>query len=115
MSTVNQRIRGAVLPHVSVCVHGTYKPGATEAAAEIYCEFNYSESPELFGDDAPGAMRYLCQVHLYAPASVDTVQLRKDLRRAIHAAGFTYPNVEDASDEDGQHFVCELEDTDGEV
>ena len=108
-------------PVVAVCVPGIYRPNAGETAATVYCTFNYSEIPDSFGDNGPGAMRYLCQVHFYAPWNVsdgesnNTLATRKALRRSIFAAGFTYPSVEDASDSDYQHFVFEFEDCDGEV
>lgn len=120
MKTINQRIIQAVTPVVLTCVPGTYHPDVGEEAT-TYCTFNYTEMPDDFGDDAPGAMRYLVQVHLYAPwktaagVSNDTMATRKSLRQALFAAGFTYPSVEDASDKEYQHFVFECEDFDGEV
>ena len=120
MSTINQRIIAAVKSVVLTCVPGTYNPNVGEETA-AYCTFNYTELPDDFGDDAPGAMRYLCQVHFYAPwktgagESNNTMATRKALRQALFAAGFTYPSVTDASDADSQHFVFEFEDCDGEV
>lgn len=120
MSTINQRIIAAVTPVVLTCVPDIYQPNTGEEVS-TYCTFNYSELPDDFGDDAPGAMRYLVQVHLYAPwktgdgESNDTMATRKALRRALFAAGFTYPSVENSSDESYQHFVFEFEDFDGEV
>lgn len=120
MSTINDRIISAVTPVVAVCVPNVYMPDAEEAAS-VYCTFNYTESPESFGDEAPGAIRYLCQIHYYAPwktaagESNNTMATRKALRRALVAAGFTYPIVTDASDEESQHFVFECQDFDGEV
>lgn len=119
MSTINERIIEAVTPVVAVCVPDPLVADAGEAPAE-YCTFTYSEIPDDFGDNAPGAMRYLVQVHYYAPwktsdgESNNTMATRKALRRAL-AAGFTYPSVEDASDGDSQHFTFEFEDFDGEV
>lgn len=131
MSTINERIIAAVAPVVPVCVPGVYAPDAGEAAEAVYCTFNYTEHPAQFGDDGPGVLRYQCQVHFFAPrlmaagVSGNTLATRKALRRALFAAGFTYPSVTDASDwadtssrsgaRDYQHFVFEFEDTDGEV
>ena len=115
MGTINQRIIEAVLPVVSVCVPDVYDPDPTETPADKYCIFNYTEMPDDFGDDAPGAMRYLCQLHYYAPLGVNTISTRKELRRALHGAGFTYPSVDNATDGDAQHFIFEFEDCDGEV
>lgn len=119
--TINERIIQAVTQVVPVCVPGFYAPDAGEQAATVYCTFNYTETPDSFGDDAPGAVRYLCQIHLYAPwtpaagESNNTLAMRKALRRALTAAGFTAPSVTDASDEDGQHYVFECEDCDGDA
>ena len=117
---INERIIQAVTPVVSVCVPGTYTPNVGEESA-TYCTFNYTEMPDDFGDDAPGAVRYLCQLHLYAPwktaagESNNMLAVRKALRQNLFGAGFTYPSVEDASDSDYQHFTFEFEDCDGEV
>ena len=115
MGTINQRIIEAVLPVVPVCVPDVYDPDPAETPADKYCIFNYTEMPDDFGDDAPGAMRYLCQLHYYAPLGVNTISTRKELRRALHGAGFTYPSVDNATDGESQHFVFEFEDCDGEV
>lgn len=118
--SINERIIAAVTPIVPTCVPGVYVPGVGQENA-VYCTFNYSENPDSFGDDAPEAMRYLCQLHFYAPQrsadgmSNNTLATRKALRRAIFAAGFTYPSAEDASDEEYQHYVLEFQDVDGEV
>lgn len=120
MSTINERIIAAVTPVILTCVPDPFQPDTEEAPTE-YCTFSYSEIPDDFGDDAPGAMRYLCQVHYYAPwktgdgESNNTLTKRKALRRALFDAGFTYPSVENASDGDSQHFTFEFEDFDGEV
>lgn len=121
MSKINERIIQAVTQVVPVCVPGIYDPDAGETAATVYCTFNYTETPDQFGDNGPGAMRYQCQVHFYAPWAVaagesnSTLATRKALRRALFAAGFTYPTVTDASDGEYQHFTFEFEDADGEV
>ena len=64
MSTINERIIEAVTPVVAVCVPDPLVADVGEAPAE-YCTFTYSEIPDDFGDNAPGAMRYLVQVHYY--------------------------------------------------
>lgn len=119
--TINERIISAVKPVVLTCVPGFYTPDAGEQAATVYCTFNYTETPDSFGDGAPEAMRYLCQIHLFAPwrtaagESNNTRPTRQALRQALFAAGFTFPTVTDASDADYQHYVFECEDFDGEV
>lgn len=68
-----------------------------------------------FADDAPCHDRHLVQVHLFAPFTRNTMQLRKEMRAALFAAGCTWPDVIDASENirtaDGteQHVVLECE------
>ena len=108
--SINKRIIDAVVPIVPDCVPDHY-----EGETEEHCTFQYSEIPESFGDDSPEAIRYMIQLHYYAPSGLNTLTIRKALRRSIHGAGFTYPSVENASDELCQHYVLEFEDMDGEV
>lgn len=112
--SVNERIIAAATAVVPVCVPGAYAPAEGEAA-EIYCTFNVTQVPECFGDDAPEVLLDLVQLHLFAPRGMNTMTLRRDLRRAVFQAGFTYPTVEDASDLEGQHFVLEFQGVEGEV
>ena len=118
--SINERIIEAVTPVVSVCVPEPYDPDS-EAAVLEYCTFNYTELPDDFGDDGPEVIRYLIRLNYYAPlsavngASNNTLNTRKALRKAIHGAGFTYPSIENATDNEYQHFVYEFEDVDGEV
>lgn len=76
----------------------------------LYIVFNITEIPADFGDDDAGHYRALVQVHLYAPHELNTVKLRREIKAAIVAAGFTRPSVTPASDERGQHYVFEFED-----
>lgn len=75
-----------------------------------YIVFNYSMIPADFGDDDAEHYLALVQVHLYAPHEKNTVELRRKIKAAIVAAGFTRPSVTPASDERGQHYVFEFED-----
>ena len=118
--SINARIIQAVTPVVSVCVPEPYDPASGDAAPE-YCTFSYTEMPDSFGDDGPEVIRYLIRLNYYAPlhagngGSNNTMARRKALRQAIFSAGFTYPSVENATDDEYQHFVYEFEDVDGEV
>ena len=90
--SMNNKIRAAVLPVVSVCVPD-----------------QYTELPQAFSDDAPQAAVYLVQVHLFAPRGENTLKTRRLLRNALLAADFTAPQVENASDSTGQHYIFECE------
>lgn len=102
--TINQRIKAAVTPLVPVCVATIYQGNEPE-----YCTFNYNSVPALFADDEPAHEIYLIQVHLYAPIGYDTLRLRRDIKKALHSAGMTWPTYTNASDKDGQHHVFECE------
>lgn len=118
--TINERIINAVTPVVPVCVPEPYDPDEGEAST-TFCTFTYTEIPDSFGDNGPEVIRYLCKVTLRAPLvgpngqSNNTMALRRQLRQAIAAADFTYPTVENLTDDTEQRFDYEFEDCDGEV
>lgn len=101
-------IVAAVTPVVAVCAHNLYQGEALE-----YCTYNYSEIPAGFGDDRAIAMRCLVQVHYFCPLEHPARAVVRDLRRALEAADFTSPSVEDAGDDTCQHYVLECEGIDG--
>lgn len=49
------------------------------------------------------------------PHSVNPNSKKKAIARALNNAGFTYPEINNASDDDGQHYSFDCEGTDGEV
>lgn len=60
-----------------------------------------------FGDDEPGTEVWLVQVHLFAPLWENCLEQVRETKRALFAAGFTWPDMTDATDTDGQHYVFE--------
>ena len=92
---------GAVFPMV-------YKGKAVE-----YIVWNYSAIPSVWAESAPHAYRYLVQVHLYCPIGKNPTETILAIDRAVFNAGFTWPSLTDASDEEGQHWVLECEYADG--
>lgn len=84
-------------------------------AEETYFTFNQQTVPDAFADDEPDAEVWLCQLHLFAPFTLDTTQLRRQVKTALREAGFTAPSMVDASENtraaDGteQHIVFEFE------
>lgn len=104
--SLNRKIISVVQPVVGICVADTYDAGLEDT----YSTFNYTEIPEGMGDGRPHALRCSVQVHLYLPKDVNSLAMRRELRRAIaETKGFTAPTVTNASDSDGQHFVFEFE------
>lgn len=113
--SINETIIKAVTPIVPVCVPDVYRPDAGETPAEVYCVFNYTESPDVFGDDEPQAIHYLIQLHLYLPLGQTPLRLKRQLRRAILDAGLAVGDYTNASDLESQHYVLECQALDLEV
>lgn len=88
-------------------------PNLYTGSAREYATWNYSELPEVFADGAPHAARYLIQVHYFLPTGKSPSSLKQDLRLALFYAGCTWPNITNASDNEGQHYVFECEYADG--
>ena len=66
-----------------------------------------------YADDAPNHEKHLVSVHFFAPLSGNISADIKATKRALFAAGFTWPEVINASDDTGRHFVFECEDVEG--
>ncbi len=101
---VNERITQALAPTGWLVV-----PDEKLADTKQYFVFNYVSLGDNFGDDAPQHERYLVQIHIFCPSTLDTVALRQQAKRLLFEAGFTFPNLISASDADGQHWVLECE------
>ena len=95
--TIDERITAAVTPVVP------------EIAPQIYEGSALTEMPQLHSSGKPRRITYLCQLHLMLPLGAASVTLRRELCRALWHAGFTWPQVTDAYDGDGQHWVFEFE------
>lgn len=109
--TLEEKIRSAVTPLVPVCVENRYTGDEEE-----YCTYNFNEIPAGFGDNRAHAVRYLCQVHWFLPAERRPRPKKKQLRRALAAVrGFATPEIVNATDEVGQHYVYEFQAVDGEL
>ena len=109
--SVNERIITALEPLGYPVVPDLYTGEET-----TYLTFNYSGHGALFADDVPCYEVHMVQVHFLVPYGVNTVATRRDIRRRLFAAGFTWPTETDAGNEyrsehTGQHIVfeCEIE------
>lgn len=70
-----------------------------------------SERGALYGDDAAHDMVTSIQVHLFLPANENYFDTRKQLRDALIAQGFTFPDMVNNSIEGmHRHIVFECED-----
>ena len=65
--------------------------------------------PVNFADNAPRHERFSIMLHFVAPITFSDVTLRKQIKDALFAAGFTYPSTVNASDEKQTRIVYEFE------
>lgn len=103
--TEEKRIRDALLP-VGLDVESAGYSGENPT----YMVFNFSSRGENFADDEPQNELFLIAVHLFAPMDVDITAFKDAIKNCLIAAGFTYPTIEDVSDDDVRHVVFECED-----
>ena len=109
--TVNERIKAALDP-----IGLPVKPDRYKGEAESYLIFQYSTVGDGYADDAPGFERCLIQVHYLCPAGVNSLAIRKQVKRSLFQAGFSWPEEVNAgdgamqkNDENKQHYVFECE------
>ena len=108
--TLNERIIAVVTPIVPVCVPDLLVTEAGETPPEEYCTFNYHELSDALGDNRAHAMRALVQLHYLAPLKANTVATRRELWQALAAVeDFTAPDITNATDQTGQHYVFEFD------
>ena len=101
--SINSLLKAA-LEHVAPVEADTY-----EGPRPVYITIGYDSIPADYGDDDPGHEIILISVHLFAPTGEDTIAKRKAIKRALAAAGATWPSYTNASGKDGQHHVFECE------
>lgn len=112
--TINERILTALLPFGDPVVPDLY-----EGEARRYYTFNYDVIPVLFADDEPCEFKVLVQVHLFAPPEDDVIERISHTVFALAEAGFTWPEIGNATDtgrqgdtDPSQHYVFECETAD---
>lgn len=102
--TVNQALREAILPLVSVCEPDDYSGDAAE-----YCTFTYDDQPDVFAEAMPHAIVHQIILNWYLPHGVDPIEKKREICRALCAAGFTYPYVTNLSDSVSQRYAFECD------
>ena len=78
-----------------------------------YIVWNKAINGALWAEGGPEAAIYSVQVHLYAPQEKNVTEGILAIMNALFTAGFTWPSVTDASDEEGQHYELWCEYCDG--
>lgn len=101
--SVNSLLKAALEP-VAPVEADTY-----EDTTATYITFGYDSIPADHGDDEAGHEIFLISVHLFAPTGENTLAKRRAIKKALAAAGTTWPEYTNASDKDGQHHVFECQ------
>ncbi len=78
-----------------------------------YFTFNHNTFGADYGENKPQHEIALIQVHLICPNDFDSVATRKTIKKKLFEAGFGYPEMTDASDDTGQHWVFECQAAEG--
>lgn len=77
-----------------------------------YFVYTYAaETATGYADNAPQRERFTMYVNLYLPREENYLRLKKGVKKALFAAGFTYPDVEQILDGNMRHiiFECSIE------
>lgn len=106
--SVESRIAAALAPFGDPVEAALLYASAQDLPPRYYT-FSCSSSGDDFGDDEPGCERWMVSVHFFAPLDENVVKRVRKTKLALFQAGFTWPHCEDASDQDGRHFVFECE------
>jgi hypothetical protein len=104
LESIEKRLTDALTPLGWDIANAVYK-----GSFDRYLIIRHSDHPASHGDDRPGALRILVYVDIYCPLDFNPVQTVNAVKRALFAAGCTYPTTEDASDDDCRHIVLECE------
>ena len=106
--SVESRIVSALKPRGYPIENAVYHGNAKK-----YYTYLDNTVPTDFADDAPQHEIHLVSVHFFAPLSGNISDDIQATKRALRRAGFTWPEVVNASDGNGRHIVFECEDAEG--
>jgi hypothetical protein len=110
--SVNETILTALAP-----LGFPVKPDRYTGEEPVYLTFHVSRIGAMYANDAPRFDRCLVAVHLFAPYGWNSIETRREIRKRLFAAGFTWPEETPAemgneeNTNEGQHIVfeCEIE------
>ncbi len=106
--SIEKKIKDAIEP----LGYSVY-PNNYDGDDETYFVFNHNTVPGDFGNNVPQHERALIQVHLFCPHTFNSVTLRKNIKKNLSDAGFSWPYMTNASEKDNQHYTFECEDAEG--
>jgi hypothetical protein len=102
--TLNETIIAALTPLGLPVVPDVYTGTQSD-----YITFNFDALPRQFVGNVPVFYLCLIQVHLFASLEQDTENLRATIPRLLTGAGCTWPEIINATDKAGQHYVFECQ------
>lgn len=100
----DSRMRDKLIPIVPIVEPNIYEGDALE-----YIIFAYGERGDCFGDNGPEEIVLSVQVHYFLPNGENPRTKKRLIRQALFDLGGTCPEITNASDKDGQHYVFEFE------
>ena len=100
----DSRLRKKLIPIVPIVEPNMYEGNAVE-----YIIFSYRERGDCFGDNEPEEIILTVQVHYFLPNGENPRAKKRLIRQALFELGGTWPEITNASDKDGQHYVFEFE------
>ena len=100
----DSRLRGKLIPIVPIV-----EPNIYEGEDLEYIIFAYGERGDCFGDNVPEEIVLSVQVHYFLPNGENPRAKKRLIRQALFDLGGTCPEITNASDKDGQHYVFEFE------
>ena len=101
--SINSTLKAALEP-IAPVEADTY-----QGSKGTYITIGYNSVAADYGDDEPDHEVFLVSVHLFAPTGRILSQSGGPSKRALAAAGMTWPSYTNSSDKDGQHHVFECE------
>lgn len=101
---IDATIRAAVAP-----LELPIEPNGYNGEELEYLSYTYSELGALFAESTAQAIRYLVDLSWYLPHGKDPGQGKARIRQLLKAAGATWPDIVNASDDEGQHYVFSFE------
>lgn len=107
--TLEEKLVAAVVPIVPICRPHYYRRSSDEKMPEEFCSYSFDRLPTLFSSGRPGKLRKSFLLNYCCPINVNPAEKIIALANAIVDAGFTYPTVTDASDEDYGNYAFEFE------
>lgn len=107
--SVQKRIRDALLQFGDPVQKEPFAPEADDAKPDRYYTMRISTAGADNADNAPQHERCYVLVHFVCPLSWDAMDRVEQTKRALFAAGTTWPSCEDGSDDDAQGFIFECE------